>query len=86
MTGRELINYILEHGLEDKEMFKDGKIVGLKTLADVAEECGVGKATVHVWSRLNMIPSIIIGSELYIPANYKSPLETEDETNKCNCC
>lgn len=83
MTGRELINYILNNGLEDEDVFKNGNVVGLKTVADVAEECNVGKPTVYVWARLNMIPSVSIGNELFIQANYTSPIESAKK-ERCN--
>lgn len=74
MTGRELILYILENELEDEDILKDGKFVGLKTLADVAEECGVGTSTVQAWAKLGMLPSTTLNGVMFIPANYISPM------------
>lgn len=83
MTGRELILYILQNNLENEDVFRDDRFMLLKTLGEVAEECGVGKETVHTWAKLNMIPSAFIGETLYIPANYISPLRyTNDTKNK----
>lgn len=83
MTGRELILYILQNNLENEDVFQDGKFIALKSLGEVAEECGVGKETVHAWAKLNMIPSVFIGKTLYITANYVSPLEgINDRKNK----
>ena len=38
MTGRDLIIYILENGLEDKEVLDGGKILGFETLYGLAEK------------------------------------------------
>lgn len=84
MTGRELILYILQNNLENEDVFQDGKFIALKTLGEVAEECGVGKETVHTWAKLNMIPSAFIGKTLYIPANYISPLRNTNDTKNKN--
>lgn len=70
MTGRDLILYILENGLEDEDVFKDGKFIGLKTPVEVAEECEVGVSTVLAWAKLNMISRVDIGGAIFIPANY----------------
>lgn len=84
MTGRELILYILQNNLENEDVFRDDRFMLLKTLGEVAEECGVGKETVHIWAKLNMIPSAFIGETLYIPANYISPLRNTNDTKNKN--
>lgn len=84
MTGRELILYILQNNLENEDVFRDDRFMLLKTLGEVAEECGVGKETVHTWAKLNMIPSAFIGETLYIPANYISPLRNTNDTKNKN--
>lgn len=84
MTGRELILYILQNNLENEDVFRDDRFMLLKTLGEVAEECGVGKETVHTWAKLNMIPSVFIGETLYIPANYISPLRNTNDTKNKN--
>lgn len=71
MTGRDLILYILENGLEDEPVFKDGRFIGFKTIDDVAVETNVGSATVHTWIGLNELDSVVVLSGVYIPANYK---------------
>ena len=38
MTGRDLIIYILENGLEDKEVFDGDRMLGFETLHDLAEK------------------------------------------------
>ena len=79
MTGRELIIYILENGLEDEPMFKDGKPLGFMTTVEAAVKFGVGNATVMTWICLNQIRYIQLGEKFYIPANEKSPLEVRNE-------
>ena len=46
MTGRDYIIYILEHHLEDEELFKNGKIPGLMTYEEAAVKFGVGVDTI----------------------------------------
>lgn len=75
MTGRDLIVYILENGLENEPVFKDGKIIGFKTETEVAKELGVGIATVHTWCMLDMIQHVLIGDKFLIPGNHKSPMK-----------
>lgn len=72
MTGRELIIYILENGLEDEPIIKDGTIVGYKTVGKVAEEIGFGEATVIGMIALGEIEgAIMFGGRYIIPANYE---------------
>lgn len=75
MTGRELIIYILENNLEDKPVWENGILLGCMTENDAALKFGVGIATIKAWVELNMIPSIKIGTVVYIPANAQNPIE-----------
>lgn len=75
MTGRDLIIYILQNNLENEPVFKDGKLLGFKTVNEVAVENGVGCETVKVWTQLDMIPHINLTIPILIPGNYISPLE-----------
>lgn len=77
MTGRDLIIYILQNGLEDESVFKDGKFIGFKTITEVAEELNVGVETVKVWCKLNMIEHVKVDyvDTYLIPDNYENPLE-----------
>lgn len=75
MTGRELIVYILQNNLENEPVFKDGRFIGFNTVGDAAQKTGVGQATVHAWIHQGRIPSAAIYEGIYIPANFKSPLE-----------
>lgn len=82
MTGRELIIYILEHGLEDKPVFEDGRMMGFKTVSEFAEENDVGIETVKAWIKLNMIPYIDFHGVILIPPNYKTPMLKEKEKGR----
>lgn len=71
MTGRELIIYILENGLEDEPIFKDGKPIGYLNVNEVAEQLNVGMSTVGAWAMLGKIDYILIGGKMFIPGNYE---------------
>lgn len=75
MTGRDLIIYILENNLEDEPVFKDGRLLGFKTINEVSVENGIGCETVKAWVQLDMIPHFNLITPILIPANYISPLE-----------
>lgn len=68
ITGRDLIIYILENGLEDKPIFNDGKFMGYTTVNKLAEEMNVGPETIKTWIALDKIKGALkIGSEYLIP-------------------
>lgn len=68
MTGRELIIYILQNGLEDEEIVKDGKILGFTTIDEVAIRTRFGRATIKAWIEEGLIDGVIhIGEEMLIP-------------------
>ena len=75
MTGRDLIIYILENGLENEPVFKNGKFIGFVTADEVALKTNVGLATVHAWIHQDRLDSVLIKDGIYIPANFKSPLD-----------
>lgn len=75
MTGRDLILYILANNLEDEPVFKDGKFIGFATVSEVAIQTNVGQATVHAWIHQGRLDSFAVKDGIYIPANYKSPME-----------
>jgi predicted transcriptional regulator len=75
MTGRDLILYILANNLEDKPVFENGKFIGFVTVDDVAVKTNVGLATVHTWIHQGRLDSVAIREGIYIPANYKSPID-----------
>lgn len=69
MTGRELIIYILSNGLEDEQVYENGRLLGFMTPSEAAVKFEVGLATILAWAKLGMLTSIEIGGEIYIPAN-----------------
>jgi predicted transcriptional regulator len=75
MTGRDLIMYILANGLENEPVFKNGKFIGFVTTTDVAKKSNVGLATVHAWMQQGRLESVAVNEGIYIPANFKSPME-----------
>lgn len=66
MTGRDFIIYILQHGLEDEPIFKDGKIVGYLTVYEAAAKMGVGIPTIYTMATLDQLNYILIGETLLI--------------------
>jgi hypothetical protein len=75
MTGRDLIVYILANGLEDEPVFKNGKFIGFVTPTEVAVNTNVGLATIHAWIHQGRLESVSVKEGIYIPANFKSPIE-----------
>lgn len=76
MTGRDLILYILQNNLEDKEIGKDGKFIGLLTMTEAASKFNVGIATVNAWCKLKQIDYVTIANIRYIPATAEDPRRT----------
>lgn len=66
MTGKELIVFILQHNLENEEIFKDGRLLGFKTVSETAIRLGVGEATVRTWVALGKLYAVKIDDVLYI--------------------
>lgn len=73
MTGRDLILYILQNGLEDEPVFDDGIFLGFMNTHEAAVKFDVGVATVVTWYNMGMLPGIRIGESVYIPANVEKP-------------
>lgn len=73
MTGRDLIIYILENGLEDTNVFKNGKINGFLTVKEAAVKLGVGTATILLWYALGEIEGFYVAGELYLLKDIKDP-------------
>lgn len=67
MTGRELIIYILQNGLEDEQVFKNGVPIGYIPVVDVATRENVGVSTVLTWLLMRNMGYIVVGSNLYVP-------------------
>ena len=68
MTGRDLIIYILENGLENEPIYKDGNIIGLMSIGQAAKKWNVGSETVRTWTVMGMIDYVMIDTAIYIPA------------------
>lgn len=66
MTGRDLIIYILENGLEDEPVFNNGKFIGTMTDEEVAVIFGVGVATIRAMADQGIFNGIRIGETTYI--------------------
>lgn len=77
MTGRELILYILENGLEDELVFKNGTFVGFMTVTQAAEKMDVGLATIFAWNTMGKLDGVLLRGGIYIPVTAKSPTEIE---------
>lgn len=75
MTGRDLIVYILQNNLEDEPVFKDGKFIGFMNVVEAAEKLNVGVATILALMNQGSIEGMVIGNEIYIPANVKLSLK-----------
>lgn len=58
MTGRELIIYILENGLEDEQVFTNGRFVGFLTLGEAAQKLGYGIETVKAMIELGLVENV----------------------------
>lgn len=78
MTGRDLIIYILQNGLEDEPVFEDGRLLGFMTAIEAAIKFDVGLATIYIWASHNEIPGVRIGEDLYIYANAVRPIKDTD--------
>ena len=67
MTGRDLIIYILENGLEDKEVFDGDKILGFETLYGLAEKKDTGVETIFALCKMHDVPTVLINNKVCIP-------------------
>ena len=75
MTGRDLIIYILNNGLENEPVFENGKLLGFMNADEAAVKFNVGTSTVKLWFELNIIPGFKIGEEIYIPIDATVEIE-----------
>ena len=69
MTGRELIIYILRNNLEDEEILNNGRLLGLVTVEEAAEEFEVGVATIKAWIQLGKLTAIDMDGKTYLFMN-----------------
>ena len=73
MTGRELIIYILQNGLENENIFENHKLIAHMTVEEFAVKHGVGRATVYAWIWEHRIEPLLIGTRYYIPVTTAPP-------------
>ncbi len=73
MTGKDLIIYILENGLLDEPVFKDGRLLGFMTAMEAAIKFEVGVATIELWVKMGSLDAVKLGDEIYIPADARNP-------------
>ena len=74
MTGRELIMYILENHLEDKDILSpnNGLSYHIFIREDAAAvECNVGVATIKAWCKQKYLDHVSSGGVIYILKNKK---------------
>lgn len=75
MTGRDLILYILQNGLEDEPIYENGKILGFMNETEAAIKFDTGTAVVRTWLELGTLDGVLIGDVWYIPFHAKNPME-----------
>lgn len=71
MKGRDLILYILSNGLENEEIFKNGNLLGFIRPSEAAVKYNVGVETIYAHMHLGTIDYVVIGGEIFIPADFK---------------
>lgn len=76
MTGRELIIYILENGLEDVEIFSEGFYYPLFITPEAAAiKWGCGPATIKAMIEIKKVKGAKHKSEYYVLANQPNPFD-----------
>ena len=73
MTGRDLIIYILANGLENEELFADGRVLGLLNAEETAAKLNVGAATVLLWYATGMLDGVNIGGTIFFRKDIADP-------------
>lgn len=68
ITARDLIIYILQNGLEDKEVLDDDKKIGFETLYGLAEKKDTGVETIFVLCKIHDVSTVLINNKVCIPA------------------
>ena len=79
MTGRQLIMYILQHDLEDKDVIQDGVFVGFMTRIEAAEKFDVGIATIQAWLNEGWLDGYRLDEVVIIPKNANKPKQLGTE-------
>lgn len=75
MTGRELIIYILENGLEDAEIFTEEFSPLFITPEAAAIKWGCGPATIKAMIDMKKIKGVKYLSVYYVLANQPNPFD-----------
>lgn len=75
MTGRDLMIYILENGLEDVEMFSEGFSPLFITPEAAAVKWGCGPATIKAMIDIKKVSGVKHNSEYYVLANQPNPFD-----------
>lgn len=73
MTGKDLIIYILQNNLENEEVIKDHKVVGLISVEEAAAKFNVGYYTILTWYAKGMLNGIVIGKSLFFLRDIEDP-------------
>ena len=74
MLGRDIINYIKENNLEDKEVLTNGTFLGYIPVPEAAKKLGVEEITIRQWIRRKKIPMAIrIGNCWLVPNDMEYP-------------
>ena len=79
MTGRELIIYIMQNGLENDEVLKDGIFIGLMDEKEAALKFGVGTGTIRTWWVMRKLPGFYLNDSLYFFKDVKDPRKNDEE-------
>lgn len=69
MTGRDLIIYILENGLENEPLVDNGKLIGFMSVMEAAAKLHVGPSTILIWMEQNKLEYVRIGFDIFITAD-----------------
>ncbi len=72
MTGRELIIYIMQNGLEDKVIFET------ISEGEAAVKFGVGIATIRLWYKLELIDGFELNNTLLISKKAMDPRKRDE--------
>lgn len=77
MTGRDLIIYILENGLEDEELLSNSLKPLFMTVEQAAVKWECGPATVKAMVDMRRVKGIKLGNEYFVFAMEPNPFKNE---------
>lgn len=81
MNGRDLIVYIMQNHLEDEEVLKDGRVMGLVSDMELAVKFHTGVESVRTLMSMTHTPSVKIDNTMYYPAVPKIETGGNNEEN-----